>query len=243
MKLLSVNTGRARVVPYTDTAGGLTGIDKRPVAGPVAVAAPGPRGAGGSGLAGDDVCDLRHHGGDDQAVYVFAREDLDRWETVLGRELSPGVFGENLTTSGIDVSGTLIGERWRIGDDLVLEATAPRIPCRTFAEWLGERGWVKRFTQDAAPGAYFRVLRPGSVRAGDPVQVLHRPDHEVTVSFLFRARTTAPELRPRVIAAGSALSAEEHARALAWAEPAPAPGAASAPAQGAASAPGPAPVG
>ncbi|MFI9464284.1 MOSC domain-containing protein [Streptomyces xiamenensis] len=217
MELLSVNIGRARVVSYTDTAGGFTGIDKRPVAGPVAVASPGPSGAGGSGLAGDTVSDARHHGGADQAVYAFAREDLDRWETALGRELAPGVFGENLTTLGVDVNGTLIGERWQIGDEVVLEATAPRIPCRTFAEWLGERGWVKRFTQDAAPGAYFRVLRPGTVRAGDPVRVLHRPDHEVTVAFLFRARTTAPELRPRVIAAGEALSLEEHARAVKWA--------------------------
>ena len=91
MELLSVNIGRARVVSYTDTAGGFTGIDKRPVAGPVAVASPGPSGAGGSGLAGDTVSDARHHGGADQAVYAFAREDLDRWEAALGRELAPGV--------------------------------------------------------------------------------------------------------------------------------------------------------
>lgn len=100
MRLLSVNLGRPRAVPYTDQAEGVTGIDKRPVEGPVRVAAPGPKGVGGSGLAGDAVCELRHHGGNDQAVYAFAREDLDEWERELGRSLANGCFGENLTTAG-----------------------------------------------------------------------------------------------------------------------------------------------
>lgn len=224
--ILSVNLGKAAVVPGADTAGGLSGIDKRPAAGPVAVAAPGPRGSGGSGLAGDEVCDLRHHGGDDQAVYAFAREDLDRWEQALGRELSNGVFGENLTTAGIDVGDIRVGERWRVGRGPLLEATSPRIPCRTFAGWLGERGWIRRFTRDAAPGAYFRVIEPGEIRAGDPVEVVHRPDHEVSVAFLFRAMTTESALRPRVIAAGEALPPETLRKARRWAEAAqPAQGA------------------
>ncbi|MCE7082882.1 MOSC domain-containing protein [Streptomyces sp. ST2-7A] len=216
-RVRSVNIARATAVTYTTAESGLTGIDKRPVTGPVRVAVPPTREkGGGSGLADDFVGDQRHHGGPDQAVYAFAREDLDRWETVLGRPLADGAFGENLTTTGIDVSGTRIGERWRIGGAL-LEVTCARIPCRTFAEWLGERGWVKRFTLDAAPGAYLRVLEPGGIGAGDPVELVHRPDHEVTVSFLFRAQTTAPELRPRVIAAGEALGAAELAKARAWA--------------------------
>ncbi|MBB0245917.1 MOSC domain-containing protein [Streptomyces alkaliphilus] len=217
-RIRSVNTARAKAVGYTSTESGLTGIDKRPVAGPVRVTAPPGRGAGGvSGLADDFVGDRRHHGGPDQAVYAFAREDLDRWETALGRPLADGCFGENLTTTGIDVSGALVGERWRIGGSL-LEVTCARIPCRTFAGWLDERGWVKRFTEDAAPGAYLRVLEPGEVRAGDPVEITHRPDHEVTVALLFRARTTAPELRPRVIAAGGALGSEDLERARVWAK-------------------------
>ncbi len=100
MQLLSLNLGRAHAVPYTDQAVGVTGIDKRPVAGPVRVTAPGPKGVGASGLAGDTVCDLRHHGGNDQAVYTVAREDLDDWERELGRPLVNGAFGENLTTRG-----------------------------------------------------------------------------------------------------------------------------------------------
>jgi MOSC domain-containing protein YiiM len=208
MRLLSVNLGRARAVEYTDQPEGLTGIDKRPVDGPVRVTAPGPKGTAGSGLAGDSVCDLRHHGGNDQAVYAFAREDLDDWELELGRTLANGAFGENLTTEGLDVSGALIGERWRIGPALVLEVTCGRIPCRTFQAHLGERGWVKRFTQKGAPGAYLRVIEPGEIRAGDRVEIVHRPDHDVTVALQFRAETTRRELLPRVLAAGTALHPE-----------------------------------
>ncbi|MFV0134154.1 MOSC domain-containing protein [Streptomyces sp. HMX87] len=213
MKLLSVNLGRARSVPYTDHPEGVTGIDKRPADGPVRVAAPGPKGAGASGLAGDTVCDTRHHGGDDQAVHAVAREDLDDWERELGRALANGAFGENLTTTGLDVSGARIGERWRIGPDLVLEVTSGRIPCRTFQGHLGEQGWVRRFTQKGAPGAYLRVIEPGSIRAGDPVEIVHRPGHEVTVAMQFRTVTTARELLPRLLAAGGALHPEALATA------------------------------
>ncbi|MGA5247953.1 MOSC domain-containing protein [Streptomyces pseudogriseolus] len=208
MKLLSVNLGRPKPVPYTGQRDGLTGIDKRPADGPVRVSAPGPKGVGGSGLAGDAVCETRHHGGDDQAVYAVAREDLDEWERTLGRTLPDGSFGENLTTLGVDVSGALIGERWAVGPDVVLEVTSGRIPCRTFQGHLGEKGWVRRFTERAAPGAYLRVISPGEVRAGDAVRIVHRPDHDVTVALQFRAVTTERELLPRVLAAGDALHAE-----------------------------------
>ncbi|MFD5521037.1 MOSC domain-containing protein [Streptomyces sp. NPDC127066] len=213
MKLLSVNLGRARTVPYTDQPEGLTGIDKRPVDGPVRVTAPGPKGTGGSGLAGDTVCHLRHHGGDDQAVYAVAREDLDDWERELGRTLPNGGFGENLTTLGLDVSGALIGERWRMGSGLVLEVTCGRIPCRTFQEHLGEKGWVRRFTHRGAPGAYLRVIEPGEIRSGDPVEIVHRPGHDVTVAVQFRAATTERKLLPRLLAAGGALHPESLAAA------------------------------
>ncbi|MEU5398838.1 MOSC domain-containing protein [Streptomyces sp. NPDC005963] len=207
MKLLTVNVGKPLAVDYTATPGGHTGIDKRPVegAGAVRVAEPGPRGVGGSGVAGDTVCDLRHHGGSDQAVYAFAREDLDFWEAELGRPLANGSFGENLTTTGLDVNGALIGERWRIGGQLVLEVTHGRVPCRTFASWLDEKGWVRRFTQQAAPGAYLRVIEPGEIRAGDAIEIVHRPDHDVTVTMAFRAGTTERALLPKVLAAGDAL--------------------------------------
>ena len=199
-KLLSLNTGRGRESSHTDV--GRTAIDKRPVPGRVAVAAPGPRGTAGStgsGIVGDEVCDHRFHGGDDQAVYAYGREELDLWQLELGRELPNGVFGENLTTLGLATTDALIGERWQVGPQVVLEVCATRIPCRTFAGWLDERGWLKRFTRRALPGAYLRVITPGEIQAGDPVTVLSRPDHTVTSGVVFRALTLEPELLPRLL--------------------------------------------
>jgi MOSC domain-containing protein YiiM len=184
---------------------GATGIDKQPVDGPVQVRAPGPKTTGaGSGLVGDHVCDTTHHGGDDQAVYAYAREDYDWWEGELGRRLPAGMFGENLTTTGVDVNGAVIGERWQVGQRVLLQVTFGRIPCATFQERMGEPRWVKRFTAHARPGAYLRVLTPGEVRAGDPVTVVHRPGHGVTVAEGFRAWTLEPDLLPRLLLADDA---------------------------------------
>jgi MOSC domain-containing protein YiiM len=207
--LLSVNLGRAQPNPWdTPTA---TGIDKRPATGPVLLSEPGPA-LGHSGAADDFIGDARFHGGSDQAVYAYAREDLDWWQEQLGTELRNGCFGENLTTAGLAVTAARIGERWRIGDDCVVEVTSPRIPCRTFAGWLQQQGWQKRFTQHAAPGAYLRVLHPGTVQAGAVLLVDHVPGHDVTVGFMFRALTTDKELIPQLAAAGPALDAGTRAR-------------------------------
>ncbi|OON74183.1 MOSC domain-containing protein [Streptomyces tsukubensis] len=215
-KLLSLNSGRLVRASYTDAPSGGTGIGKTPVEGAVMVSAPGPRGVGGSGLSGDVIGDMRHHGGDDQAVYSFAREDLDEWEGELNRPLRNGVFGENLTTVGVDVNGALIGERWRVGGGLLLEVTSGRIPCRTFAGWMDESGWIRRWTRKAAPGAYLRVIEPGEIRAGDSIDIVHRPDHDVTVAVQFRASTTERELLARILTAGEALHSGVRADAEAY---------------------------
>jgi MOSC domain-containing protein YiiM len=199
MRLLTVNVGRPRPSPWKGLSA--TGIDKRPVDGPVAVIVPGPKGTGMVGLAGDRVYDVKHHGGPDQAVYAYAREDLDRWEAELGRSLANGSFGENLTTAGLDVNSALIGERWRIGPEVVLEVSCPRIPCATFQGWLERDGWIKRFTQAAMPGAFLRVIEPGDIRSGDPVEIMDQPDHDVTVALVFRALTREPDLLPRLLIA------------------------------------------
>jgi MOSC domain-containing protein YiiM len=199
MRILSVNVGQPQLNPWKTMK--LTGIDKRPVAGPVMVTRPRATGMGLVGLAGDRVYDVMNHGGPDRAVYAYAREDLDFWAAQLGRTLPNGVFGENLTTEGADANGALIGERWRIGPDLILEVSAPRIPCGTFQGWLAQAGWVKRFVLAAMPGSYFRVIEPGEIQAGDPIEVVHRPDHDVTVAVSFRALTIEPDLLPRLLAA------------------------------------------
>jgi MOSC domain-containing protein YiiM len=198
--VLSVNLARVRSNLWGKS--GVTGIDKRPEPGPVLVRAPGDKTHGlGSGLVGDTIGDLVNHGGDDQAVYAYAREDLDHWESRLGRELPAGAFGENLTTTGVDVSHALVGERWQIGDEVRLQVTCPRIPCSTFRGWIDERGWLRTFTVGARPGAYLRVVGTGHVRQGDPVTVLHRPRHDVTVAMVFRALTREPALLPDILAA------------------------------------------
>ncbi|WP_055546922.1 MOSC domain-containing protein [Streptomyces sp. NBRC 110028] len=199
MKLLSVNVGTPRPNPWKGLSA--TGIDKRPVDGPVTVTAPGPKGTGAVGLDGDRAYDVKHHGGPDQAVYAYAREDLDGWEAELGRPLRNGVFGENLTTLGLDVNAALIGERWHIGPEVVLEVSCPRIPCATFQGWLERDGWIKRFTRAALPGAYLRVITPGALRAGDPVEIAPRPTHDITIALAFRALTAEAALLPRLLAA------------------------------------------
>lgn len=173
---------------------GRTAIDKRPLDRPAYVAE--------RGIQGDAQLDTRHHGRSWQAVYAYAQEDLDWWMGELERDLRPGMFGENLTTSGLDVTGAVIGEQWQIGDgdDAVLvEVTAPRIPCQTFANFVGEERWVKRFTQHGAPGAYLRVLRTGLIRAGDEIRVVVRPEHGVRIADVFPA--VDPERAAALVAA------------------------------------------
>jgi MOSC domain-containing protein YiiM len=138
------------------------------------------------GPDGDEHGDTEHHGGGEQAVYAYAREDLDWWVERLGRELRDGMFGENVTTAGLDITGALIGETWRMGGATV-QVTAPRIPCVTFQSWMDEPRWVKRFAQAGRPGAYLRVLREGPVRGGDSIEVLSRPAVQVTVAESMRA--------------------------------------------------------
>ncbi|WP_163510683.1 MOSC domain-containing protein [Fodinicola acaciae] len=200
--LLSLNVGRRTAVTVKS---GSSGIDKRPVDA-VRVRAPGPkRGGLGSGLVGDTIVDVANHGGDDQAVYAYAREDLDAWQNELGEDLRNGFFGENLTTSGLDVTGALVGERWQVGDQVVLQVTAPRIPCATFAVWMRRTGWLGDFMRRGVPGAYLRVVTPGDIRLGDPISVIHRPDHDVTIGLVFRAVTLEPDLLPRLLEADDLL--------------------------------------
>lgn len=199
----SVNIGRAEPNPFTEIDS--TGINKLPQAGRVEVRAPGPRAEGfGSGLVGDFVGDRRNHGGDHKAVYAFQREDLDAWSDRLDRELPNGFFGENLTTTGVDINASVLGEIWRVGET-ELRVTTPRFPCNTFRGWVGEKGWLRLFTLDARPGVYFEVLTPGTIGAGDAITVLHRPDHDVTISLVYRAMTTDRDLLPNLLAAGDDL--------------------------------------
>ncbi|WP_418275232.1 MOSC domain-containing protein [Isoptericola jiangsuensis] len=158
---------------------GITAIDKRPVGGRVR--------AGRLGLYADVQADRANHGGEDQAVYAYAGEDAAFFAPELGRDVPPGLFGENLRTQGVDVNGAVIGERWRIGS-AQLEVSQPRTPCATFARRLGSPPrWVRRFTEANRTGAYLRVVEPGELGAGDAVEVVSTPGHGVTVAAWFGA--------------------------------------------------------
>ncbi|SCL70016.1 MOSC domain-containing protein [Micromonospora chersina] len=189
-RLAAVNLGVVTEAEWAGDPSGRSGIDKRPVDGRVDIRF--------AGVAGDFIGERAHHGGPDQAVYAYAEEDAGWWAGELGRALRPGAFGENLTTWAVDVTGAVIGERWAVGSAL-LEVTKPRTPCTTFAGFWGMPDLIKRFTVRGAPGAYLRVLREGEVGAGDPVEVVDRPAHGVTIGEVFRATTLEPDLLPRLL--------------------------------------------
>jgi MOSC domain-containing protein YiiM len=193
-RVVSVNVGMPRPAAWAGI--GRTAIDKGPVHGKVPVER--------LGLAGDQVGDTVHHGGLDQAVYAYAREDLDWWAAELGRPIREGQFGENLTTCGVDLNDAEVGERWEIGS-VVLEVAMVRIPCNDFKSWqrrngYDDRAWVRRFTEHGRPGAYFRVVGDGHLGAGDDIRVVHQPGHGVTVATMFRALTTERALLPQLLA-------------------------------------------
>lgn len=169
-----------------------TGIWKLPAQGRVR--------AGREGLEGDVQADRRVHGGAERAAYAYAREDLDWWELQLGQPLENGIFGENLTLSGVEVSGALVGERWRVGETL-LEVSSPRIPCWKLGVKMGDPAFIKRFGRALRPGAYLRVIEEGTIAAGAAVEVLERPAHDVTVALIAEARLADPALAPRLLAA------------------------------------------
>ena len=170
-RLLSVNVGTAQHIPGYSP---LTGIVKRPVE-----SAEIER----LGMAGDAICDRKHHGGLDQAIYVYFADDYQFWADTLGRSIEPGTFGENLTISGVVGRNVAIGDRFAIGP-VVLEVTYHRTPCMTFAALMNDRMWVKKFHKANRPGAYCRVLVPGTVEAGMDVTYTPFAGERVTVAEL-----------------------------------------------------------
>ena len=171
-RIVSVNAGKPAPLT-TPRATVQSAIVKTPRRGRVAVR--------GVNLDGDDQADRRVHGGADRALYAYASEDYRWWEEQLGRPLPPGTFGENLTTAGIDVNAAFVGERWRIGDDLELEVSIPRVPCFKLAARMGDPRFVKRFGEALRPGPYLRILTEGTVAAGDRIAVTHRPSHDIRI--------------------------------------------------------------
>jgi len=179
-RVLSINI--TSVVHQGEWTGseGRTGIDKRSVDGPIEFK--------NNGVVGDRIIDTNVHGGYDQAVYAYAIEDAKWWEKEINEEIPAGRFGENLTTEGIDVNAALVGEQWKIGS-VILEVSQPRIPCRVFAGFWKRATLIKDFTQAGRPGAYLRIIQEGTAKAGDAIEVICKPDHAISISDLFSAKS------------------------------------------------------
>jgi MOSC domain-containing protein YiiM len=191
-KVEAVNVGRPRPIERSNGNVETSAIWKEPVSGRVAVR--------GVNVDGDDQADRSVHGGPDRAVYAYAAEDTEWWESELGRELGPGTFGENLTLRGVDVTGARVGERWRIGS-AVLEVTSPRVPCWKLAKKMDDPRFIKRFAAAGRPGAYLRIIEEGELGPGDEVKIVERPEHDVTLGLFAEAYEHDRTLLPQVLEA------------------------------------------
>jgi MOSC domain-containing protein YiiM len=188
--ILAVSVGGPRAFDYHGRPA-RSAIWKSPVSGRVA--------ARGVNLAGDDQADRQAHGGPDKAVYAYAVEDARWWEAKEGRPFAAAEFGENLTTEGIDVNGALVGERWSVGS-AVFEISEPRVPCWRLGVRMNDPTFIRRFTEALRPGAYMRIVKEGDVAAGDTIEVVEKPEHDLSVRDVFRIYTRDRDETGRLIA-------------------------------------------
>lgn len=205
MRLESINVGRVETIAYGNRTY-QSGICKAPVDGAVRLTS--------LGIPGDAIVASEHHGGVDQAIYAYSADDYDWWARESGREVFPGLFGENLTIRDLPTD-LHIGDRLLIGE-VVLEATAPRIPCDTFAARLEDRDFGMTFRKAERPGIYFRVLNEGYVQAGDPVTLVESAEHDVSIIDVFRYKyrlSHDPEDLRRMLAAPLAERMRAHMEA------------------------------
>lgn len=176
MQLISINIGKERTQQrkdYVET----TGIYKMPVNEPVEIKS--------LGIEDDTICDKKHHGGPDQAIYVYGAADYAWWSNELGRELAPGTFGDNLTISELESAQFNVGDYIHIGD-VTLQITSPRIPCGTFATRMGDPQWVRKFRAGERPGLYCRVISEGIVNVGDPVFIEKHTGESISILQMYR---------------------------------------------------------
>ena len=175
-RVVSLNVGGIRHLDW-QRRDVTTGIWKTPVAGRVALR--------GVNFAGDDQADRTVHGGPDKAVYAYAREDYDYWRAE-GMDAYDAMFGENLTTEGIDLASVIVGERWTVGST-ILEVAQPRLPCYKLGIRVGEATFPKRFLVAQRVGAYLRVIEEGDIGAGDPIDVISQPAHGISLRNMVQA--------------------------------------------------------
>ncbi len=188
-KVLSVNVGTPRDFEYKNR-NAKSAIWKSPVTGRLA--------ARGVNLDGDDQADRVAHGGYDKAVYAYAIEDIAWWEQQVGQTIRYGKFGENITTYGISVNEALVGERWEVGTT-ILEVSEPRIPCWRLGVRMQDKTFPRQFTQALRPGSYLRIIVEGNIGANDEINVIAKPDHDLSVRDVFRIFTHNREEFARIL--------------------------------------------
>ena len=177
MKLISINIGQERTIQHKERLV-RTGIFKIPADQPVRV--------NKHGLERDVIVDAKYHGGPDQAIYIYGAADYDWWREQLGREIPAGMFGENLTISGLESAHFNVGDFLRVGE-VTLQVTSPRIPCGVFATRMEDLQWVKKFRDAERPGLYCRVMQEGIVKVGDPVSVESYQGETLSILQMYRA--------------------------------------------------------
>jgi MOSC domain-containing protein YiiM len=188
-QVASVNVGRPRTIRWRGREV-TTAIWKEPVPGRIPVR--------GFNLAGDEQADRQVHGGPYMALYAYGLDDYRWWEATLGRPVGPGSFGDNLTVAGLDPGAALIGERWAVGG-AVVQVTAPRIPCYKLGIRMGDEAFPRRFAAALRPGTYLAIVQEGEIGAGDPLEVVHRPDHQVQVRTVATAYHADRSLASRLL--------------------------------------------
>jgi len=176
MKLISINLGQERTL-YRKDRTEQTGIFKFATDAPVKVTR--------LGLEGDVIISKRHHGGPDQAVYVYGTADYEWWSKELRKDIVPGTFGENLTISELESATFNIGDYLHL-DEVTLQVTAPRIPCNTFATRMDDPAWVKKFRAAERPGLYCRVIEAGFIQVGDNVSAENYTSETISVLQMYR---------------------------------------------------------
>ena len=180
MRLVSVNVGLPRTVTFGKRTL-RTGILKEPVGRAIPLSR--------LGLEGDGQADPQYHGGPEKSAYVYPFEHYAYWAGVLERgDLTPGAFGENLTTEGLFETEVRIGDVFEIGSATVA-VTRPRTPCAKLGAKFGSITFVRTFAAAGRSGFYLRVVREGMVEAGDAIARVSTDRTRPTVAEVFASRT------------------------------------------------------
>ena len=175
MKIVSINVSEKELLKNAEKIVS-TGIYKKPVHGPVFIDK--------YGIENDTIVDVSVHGGLDQAIYIYTQDDYVWWEKELNKKLEPGIFGENLTISSLGQAPITIGDHLHIGE-VILEITAPRVPCFKLAARMDDSSFAKKFVKAVRPGVYARVLQEGTVNLNDTVMRVNTKNDYATTNDVF----------------------------------------------------------